>query len=148
MERILKLAILVVVLWAGYHYGRPYLEGVMGDIGGSGASGGGEAGDCIRMVERASDHFAGILRETTPPVDLERWRSSLAMSQGRLGQARTSCSCSGDACDLARSAIREIDGLMSSWDMSLSSNSSPPLNSARAFESIDSLLAQAKSAAR
>ena len=140
MEKIFKLAIIVVLLAVGYSYGRPYLEGLI-DTGGSGTQAGGQ---CSRQVSRARDDFADKMRSATPPVNIERWNSGFAMSQGRLNQARDSCNCAGEGCAAGQDAIEALDRLMQDWDSALQSNSAPPLNGARSLEAIERLIDEAR----
>lgn len=141
MERIFKLALLVILLVVGYTYGRPYVEGLFAEVDSLGTAG----GSCSRGIERARDNFAGKMSKVTPPVQIERWNSDLAMSRGRLGQARTACECSGDGCDAGREALDALERLMSDWDRAIQRDGAPPLNGARALERVDELVQEAKS---
>ncbi len=147
MEKIIKWAILAAILYAGFVYGRPYIQDLIdgASVSGGGASGeSSDAGACIRQIERARDSFAKAMAKASPPVAIESWNSSFAMSSGRLNQARDRCGCTGDACDAARDAIDALDDLMSEWDGAIQSDGTPPLNGARDIERIDDLLEKAR----
>lgn len=141
MERIFKLALLVILLAVGYNFGRPYLEGLFTEIDSLGTGG----GDCSRSVERARDNFAAKMAKVTPPVKIERWNSDLAMSRGRLNQARGACECDGEGCDAGREALDALGRVMSDWDAAIQRDGAPPLNGARALERVDELVQEAKS---
>ncbi len=143
MERILKLALLAILLYGGYTFGRPYLEGFFDDIG-LGAGGTDVGGPCARQVMRARDSFANQIRDVAPPVDVARWGSRLGMSQGRLSQARSACTCAGEGCDAAREALDSLERLMRRWDDAIRNQGEPPLNSVRALDAIDELLTEAR----
>lgn len=141
MEKIFKLALIVVLLAVGYNFGKPYLEGLFDEVDSLGTGG----GSCTRGIERARDNFASKMSKVTPPVQIERWNSDLAMSRGRLNQARTACECEGEGCDDARAALDALERLMTDWDDAIQREGAPPLNGARGLERVDELVQEAKS---
>ncbi|MEM6705583.1 MAG: hypothetical protein AAF690_22890 [Acidobacteriota bacterium] len=142
MEKIFKLAVIVILLAVGYSFGRPYLEGLFEEVDSLGAGG---AGSCSRSIERARDNFADKMAKVTPPVQVERWNSDLAMARGRLGRARAACECPGEGCDAGRSALDALERLMTNWDDAIQRDKAPPLNGARGLERVDELVREARS---
>ncbi len=149
MERILKLALVLVLLYLGWTRGLPWLEQRFGGGGGGGgAAGDGEGGRCAAAAEGANDAFAAEIRRfPAPPVDPDAWGEAMATIEGRLDGARSACRCPLDSCARAAEALDEIADLVARFDDGVRGGG-VPLNPARDQVRIERLLGEAKSLAR
>ena len=150
MEKLVKLILVLILILVAVQYGRPWFERVLGEQGvGPLGGGGSDAMRCVQLVERANGAFADqVRRHGTPPVNVERWGGSMRLTEGQVSQARSECTCNEEACRTASRALSELSSLMSSFDSAIRGGGPPPLNSARAQESIVTLLEQARREAR
>ena len=132
MKGLVKLAIVAMLLFVAYSYGRPWLEDSFGGVGlGPLGGAGSEEAHCVAVVERATESFGEkIVKHGQPPVDISRWSGAFKLEQGRVMEARQSCDCAGLACEIAREALGDLERFMQEVDSGLRQNN-PPLNFAR-----------------
>ena len=145
MKSILSWGVIAILLYAGYTYGRPYIEDLLaqqssGD--GSTSSGSGDDSVCVRSARKATEDFASKASRFSAPVDQAEWQSALSMSRGRVQKARDICRCNEPACSTASQALDQLDGLMHLYDRMLGSNDSS-FNPANRLEGVYDTLERA-----
>ena len=149
MERLLKLAVLAVIIYFGVTAVVPWLKKELGGGGGRDFSGMGEGGgQCVAVAEAASRDFGdGIRQFSRPPIDVESWDRVERQLSGSLYDADNACSCPEGSCDKAREALDELRSILSEFDAGFRGEQPVPLNAARGLQRVDRLLSEARSLA-
>ena len=107
MEKFIKLAIVVALLYFGFSYGRPWIEDLL-DTEIVGADGS-DSGRCLRQARRAVDEVAErIDRLGSPPYDVGGWERGRGLMQGEVNRAVGSCTCDEPACNQAQSVLGQL----------------------------------------
>ena len=144
LDRFIKLALFVGLIYALVVYGKPMIEDALADmdrIGGGGSGG----SPCVSAVERATEAFADSMKRfAEPPVTLESWRSARAITDGRIRNARQTCVCEGEMCKLADRALDQLESTADQMERNIKDGNT--FNPATGIERVYKLLDQARSA--
>lgn len=143
MDRFVKLAVLVVVLYFGVTQVVPWVKEELG-IGVARDFSGGGGGGCVAVAEAASRDFgSGIRQFSRPPIDVESWDRVERQLSGSIYEAESACSCPEESCEKAREALDELRSILYDFDAGFRGQQPVPLNAARQMQRIDALLAEA-----
>lgn len=143
--RFVKGIVAVVVVFAIWKYGIPYLKEHSGSsTTTSTISGGGSDHSCVRAAERASETWGSGLRQfVNPPYDMGSWSSFRSDVDSKVSIAEGACTCSAESCAKTRDAMRDLRGLVSEMDTAIRNGSSPPADAVTRQESIDNRINEA-----
>jgi hypothetical protein len=141
MRNLLKLAVVVVIVWAIWKVGVPWWESRN-----RGASGPAEAGSsCPAAAERASNTWgSGLGRFANPPYDLAAWGDFRGRVEESIRKAESECGCSQPSCESVRDALRDLRGLIADLDTSIRNGTPPPGDIVQRQERIDNAIEQAR----
>ncbi len=150
MDRILKLAVLAVVLYFGVTKVVPWMKQELGGGGARDFSDVGEgSGQCVAVAEAANRDFgAGIRQFSRPPIDVESWDRVERQLSSSLYDAESACSCPEESCDKAREALDELRSILYDYDAGFRGRQPVPLNAARGLQRVGRLLNEARSLER
>jgi len=146
MQRVVKLIVVVVILFAIWKFGVPWFKEHFTTGSSSSSSTEGASGDntCVSEAQRASEAWgSGIGRFGNPPVDQSAWAEFKDGVESKISAAESHCDCSDESCEKVRSAMRELRGVVSDFDAAVHNNSGPPGDVVQRQESIDNQLDQA-----
>lgn len=142
MRGLLKLAVVVVIIWAIWKIGVPWWESQQKHS----SSGKAESGStCPAAAERASNMWgSGIGRFVNPPYDLAAWGEFRGRVEDSIRQAEKDCACSQPSCESVRRALTDLRGLIAELDTSLRNGTPPPSNIVQRQEAIDNAIEEAR----
>ncbi len=99
---------------------------------------------CVRGAERASETWGSGLRQfMNPPHDVSAWTSFRSNVDSQIDAASSGCSCEASSCATARSAMRDLRGLVSDFDAAIRSGSPLPGDVVQRQETIDNRISTA-----
>ncbi len=109
MEKFFKLAIIVVLLYFGFTYGKPWIEQMleMEAVGSDGS----DTSRCTRQIQRASAELASRVGRLSIPWTAEDWGSGNSFVQGQLNRAESACVCDEPGCDKGRRILQDLTAL-------------------------------------
>lgn len=147
MGRIVKLLVVVAVVFVAWKYLLPWVQqqGSKTGVEASAASGG---GSCVQSAERASETWGSGLRQfVNPPYDLNAWSTFRGNVESAINAAEADCDCSGESCEKARGAMRDLRALVSDLDSTIR-NGSDASDFVQRQERIDNAINEAAQLAR
>ena len=150
--RIIKLAVVIVIVYFAYTQVLPWVKNFGGGIGDTGSSetgfSDGGARRCIDLTSRASSTLGSELRQyTKPPFDLVDWSATVHKVEMKIYEADSDCRCSAPGCSEARQALSEIKSLLATFDGMIRGNTSGFSNPAEQLQEADRLIEEARYAA-
>ena len=150
MERIIKLAILVAVLYFAYTEVVPWMKKELGMVTSSSITESTEgSGACLALAADASLALGvGIRPFVLPPIDVDAWEATHLRIESRISEAESACFCFEPSCDKANEALSVLSHLLSELDGGFRGNSLMPLNGAHDQARADALLDEAEDLAR
>lgn len=139
VKRILIIAV-VVVAWKIV---VPYFQNSeLSSLSSTSKTGGDNS--CVRSAERASETWGGGLRQfMNPPHDLTAWASFRSNVDGQIDAANSACGCDASSCEMVRSSMRDLRGLVADFDSAIRSGSSLPGDVVQRQEAIDTRIESA-----
>lgn len=139
--RIVKVLVLIVVLYVAWKYGLPWLQHQQS---GGGTTPAAAQSGCPAAAARASEAWgSGLHSFVNPPYDLNAWSTFHDDVENKIASAESECSCSGDSCEKARSAMHDLRSLVSELDSSIRNGSPPPSDLPQRQEAIDKQIDEA-----
>jgi hypothetical protein len=147
MDRIVKLVIVAVIVFAGWKYVVPWVKAKTSGSGAESAVEGGGA-SCVRGAERASEAWgSGLGRFTNPPYDAGAWSTFRGNVESKINAAEVGCDCRTESCTKAREAMRDLRSLVNDFDSMVRNNASPS-DFVQRQEAIDNRINEAGDLAR
>jgi hypothetical protein len=150
MDRVVKVAVVLALLYLAYAKGLPWLKTFFnGSEGTSSTSVAGGGSRCVDLASQASTALGGeIGRFRQPPVDLGAWGDAFSRVQARISEAQVECGCPLASCRKASEALLTLDSLLNDLDTTFRGDAAHPGNPARRQERVDGLLDEARRLAR
>ncbi len=153
MIRLIQLLALAFLLFLLVTQGVPWIrdrvEGITPEKLGRRLPEGGDAASCVQLAQDVSSFVSEqAVAASQPPGDRGRWIGSLGRIENRIYEAERACTCSTDACDIARQALVEISELVAEVDRLIGGDARGAGELARRQEGINALLEQARAQAR
>jgi hypothetical protein len=142
MRGLLKLAVVVVIVWAIWKVGVPWWEA---RNRGSAADKTENGSTCPASAERASNMWgSGIGRFVNPPYDLAAWGEFRGRVEDSIRQAEKDCACAQPSCESVRGALTDLRGLIADLDVSIRNGTPPPSDVVQRQEHIDNRIEEAR----
>jgi hypothetical protein len=141
---LVKVVILAIVVWAGYHFGVPWAreQGLLG--GTTREQGATPNAACVTAVDDAVAVWSrGLVRFVDPPVDTSAWSDFRVEVERKIEKGRAACDCPAESCALAKEIASDLRRVLSEMDAAARSGGSPAVDLVRAQESIDLKIEQA-----
>lgn len=149
MDRILKLAVLAIVLFFAWKYLSPKFLKQSASSSTPAEQAGFVNSSCIGAAEKASSAWgSGVGRFVNPPYDMDAWSVFKSDVDSKIANAQGQCACVGESCRTIQSAMHELSGLANDLDTSLRGNSPPPSDIVQRQEAIDKQLDEAREQVR
>jgi hypothetical protein len=150
MARLLKFAVVAIIVIFAFSKGLPWLKQELG--GGTSMKlpdGDDDGGVCVALAMDANRMFGDSIRAfSRPPIDLPSWDSAKSGVEAAIYEADLACSCIEESCGKGSEALSTLRGLLSGFDSGFRGNGSVPLNGAREQLRINRLLDEASELAR
>lgn len=136
MGRLVKLAVVVVIVYAAWKYGLPWLQKQTGSSTTSKSESG--QSSCTTSASRASEAWgSGLHSFVNPPYDLNAWSSFRGDVESKIAAAESECSCSSESCTKVQSAMRDLRALVRDLDTAVRNGTAPPSDAVQRQEAID-----------
>lgn len=150
--RIIKVAVVIVIVYFGYTQLVPWIKSVGGGPGEAGSAdtgfADGGARRCIDLASRAGSTLGSEMRKyAKPPFDLADWGATVNKVEMKIYEANSDCRCSAPGCSEARQALSEMESMLASFDGMVRGDSSGFANPADRMQEADRLLEEARYAA-
>lgn len=145
MQKIVKLIVVLVVVFAAYSIGWPWLQGILNrshvHFGGSASP----EVNCLDVTESAVDYFAERVRQfISPPMGADAWVETVSKTRKAVKAARRSCGCEHKACREGRRALSELDAMVSDFDSTVQVRQGLPADGPRLIENLYTILKRAR----
>jgi hypothetical protein len=142
--RLLKWAVIIAVVVIVWKVVLPKLNGQKTDAGTSSSSPSAPGNDCLKRAEAASEVWGRSLgRFANPPYDISAWSSFRGQVDEKIEAAMSDCNCSGESCQKATAAMRDLRSLVSEMDSAIRGGSAPPDDAVQRQEQIDNQINEA-----
>ena len=148
MDRLVKLVVAVVIVFAFWKYGVPWVkkQGGGGGTARTAVASGGSA--CVSGAERASEQWgSGLHQFANPPADLSAWATFRGNVDSSINAAEAGCDCQAESCEKVRSAMRDLRALVNDADATIRNGSSAS-DFVQRQEAIDNRINEAAELAR
>jgi len=134
-NRLIKLVVIVVIVFAAWKYGIPWAKKQMNGHAGSAAS---ADNSCVAAAQRASEAWgSGLHRFVNPPYDLAAWSSFHDDVEGKISAAESECSGQAQSSAAVRTAMSDLRNLVRDLDTAIRNGSPPPDDAVQRQEAID-----------
>jgi hypothetical protein len=146
MNKLLRLAVIVAVVFFAWKYGLPWVQQKTGSTTSAPA----RADDsCVGAARAASEAWgSGIRQFVNPPYDTGAWSSFRSGIDSKIAAAESSCSGSTESCAKGQSAMRDLRSLVSDLDTAIRSGGAPPSDIVQRQESVDRQIDEAQELVR
>lgn len=143
MNRIVKIVILIVLIFAVKRFAFPWFSQTFGGTK-SGVTQKSGDNSCVRAAQDASEAWGGGLKSyVNPPYDLTAWGNFRSDVDARITSAEQACACAAESCNKTREAMRDLRALVSDLDTAIRNGSSPGTDLVQRQESIDNRIDEA-----
>src|SRR5262245_58795850 len=145
MKTFLQLLVVVVIGYAFWVYGLPWVERTVGRSQvpvSSPARGAG--GACVQSAARASESLHDdLMEEERALLEDAQWNSIVASVDYALSTARAECGCKPESCRLAGGALSELIAVFETARASTRTSQSIPIDLSRRYEKANQTLWEA-----
>ena len=145
-NRLIKWVVILGIIFFAWKYGVPWAKKQLQGHPTAAASG---DNSCTTAAQRASETWgSGLHSFVNPPYDLGAWNSFRTNVEMKIAFAEAACKESSPSCDEARSAMKDLRGLVADLDSAITNGSPPPDDAVQRQEAIDTKIEAAASLAR
>jgi hypothetical protein len=147
MERLIKAVVAIVIIFALWKYGVPWVKTKMG--GSSTTSSSSTDNSCLANAEKASQVWgSGLAQFANPPYDVNAWSAFSASVRSSITASQTACGCAQESCTKVQSAMKELDSLLNDMDSAIRSGQPPSGDIVQRQADIDAKLDSARDLVR
>ncbi len=115
MMRIVRLAVVALVLYVVVNESTPWIKDKLGSGGPDAAASGPVR--CVFLADEANEKFGDrVGRVSGPGADPAVWESFLGEIRGRVSQAQSQCHCEKESCRKALEAMISLEDLLNDLD--------------------------------
>ena len=146
--RIGKIVVLVAIVFIAWKYVVPWMKQQGGGVSETTTPASNGGGSCVQSAQHASETWGGGLHQfANPPYDLNAWSSFRGNVESEISSAERDCACTGESCEKAREAMRDLRALVSDVDSTIR-NGSDASGFVQRQEAIDNRINEAAELAR
>ena len=150
MKTLLQLLVVVVLGYAFWIYGLPWVQRTVGQARAPVSSPApGAGGVCVQSAARASESLHDDMMEKGRTLyEADEWNRIAGAVESALFEAQGACKCDLESCELARQALGDLSAVFELARSDLRTSQSIPLDQSRRAEQANQALWEAYELAR
>jgi hypothetical protein len=146
-NRLIKWVVIIALAAFAWIYALPWAKKQI--QGHSAPAAAAADNSCVTAAQHASETWgSGLHRFVNPPYDLAEWTRFRGDVEAQIAAANAACRESSQSCDMARSAMHDLQSLLANLDNAITSESPPPDDAVQQQEAIDTKIETAAALAR